>query len=65
MKLKEIASQYSVDKDAFENFLRKNKLDFKEGFSSISVDDSLVPEYVSLYEADIEQKKAEADAEPC
>ena len=44
MKTKEIASQYSIDRDDFESFLMKSKLDYKEGFSSISVDDSLVNE---------------------
>lgn len=62
MKTKDIASQYSIDRDAFESFLRKSKLDYKEGFSSVSVDDSRVPEYVSLFKADIERKNAEANA---
>ena len=59
MKTKEIASQYSIDKDAFESFLRKNKLDYREGFSRATVDDARVPE---MFREDIARKQAEADA---
>lgn len=62
MKLKEIASQYSIDRDDFETFLKNSKLDYKEGFSSISVDDSLVKQYVDLYFDDKRKKQEDADA---
>lgn len=61
MKTKEIASRYSIDRKAFEDFLRNNDLDHWEGFSGISIDDSKVAEYVDLFNADIEKQKAEAD----
>ena len=62
MKTKEIAAQYSIDKNDFENFLRRSRLDFKEGFSSATVDDSKVAEYVSFYRQDLAQQQAEANA---
>lgn len=62
MKTKEIATQYSIDKNDFENFLRRSRLDFKEGFSSTTVDDSKVAEYVNLYRQDLAQQQAEANA---
>ncbi len=62
MKTKEIAAQYSIDKNDFENFLRRSRLDFKEGFSSTTVDDSKVAEYVNLYRQDLAQQQAEANA---
>lgn len=62
MKTKEIAAQYSIDKDDFEEFLIRGKLDYKSGFSSFIVDDSKVEEYVNLYFVDLSQKQADANA---
>ena len=62
MKTKEIAAQYSIDKDDFEEFLIRGKLDYKSGFSSFIVDDSKVEEYVNLYFVDLTQKQADANA---
>ena len=62
MKTKEIASRYSVDKNAFESFLFRNKLEYKEGFSSVTVDDSLVEQYVDLYFQELDQQEADAQA---
>lgn len=62
MKTKEIASQYSISKEAFESFLKRENLDYKEGFSSITVDDSKVQEYIAMFKADIDRQNAEADA---
>lgn len=62
MKTKEIANRYSIDKEVFEDFLNRNRLDYKEGFSSISVDDSKVEQYVSMFRADLAQQQADAEA---
>ena len=37
-------------------------MDYKEGFSSISVDDSKVEQYVSMFRADLAQQQADAEA---
>ena len=62
MKTKEIASRYSINKEDFEDFLNRNRLDYREGFSSISVDDSKVEQYVSMFRADLAQQQADAEA---
>lgn len=62
MKTKEIANRYSIDKEDFEDFLNRNRLDYKEGFSSLSVDDSKVEQYVSMFRADLAQQRADAEA---
>ncbi|QUA51834.1 heavy metal-binding domain-containing protein [Aristaeella lactis] len=62
MKTKDIALQYSIDKNEFESFLRKNNLSFREGFSSYIVDDSKVEKYVSLFSEYIEKQKSDAIA---
>lgn len=62
MKTKDIAIQYSIDKNDFEEFLIRNKLSYKEGFTSFSVDDALVEEYVSMYDAEKRQKAEDANA---
>lgn len=62
MKTKEIAAKYNVDKDAFENFLRKNKFQFTEGFASIVVPDAFVETYVSQYKEAKKAAKAAAEA---
>lgn len=62
MKIKEIANQYNIDKSDFETFLRKSKLEFKDGLSSISVDDSKVQEYVKLYYTEKNRIQAEINA---
>lgn len=49
MKTKDIAAQYSLDQYYFEEFLMKNKLDYKEGFMGKNVNDSKVEEYVRMY----------------
>ena len=62
MKTKDIAAQYSIDKADFEFFIKKNNLEYKEGFASVTVDDSLVEKYVSLFLDDINRQQAELDA---
>ena len=62
MKTKEIANKYSIDVDDFDSFLSRNKLDYKEGFSSRIVDDSKVLEYVLMYKAEQKQKEEDANA---
>ena len=62
MKTKEIANRYSIDKEDFEDFLNRNRLDYREGFTNITVDDSKVEEYVSMYRADLAEQRADAEA---
>ena len=57
MKTKEIAEIYRLDKDAFENFLRKVGKQHTEGFLSVSVDDSNVDGYVREFKEHIAQQQ--------
>lgn len=62
MKTKDIATQYGINKDSFENFLRTTKKHYNEGFMSITVDDSYVSAYVDEYRQWEEQNKREEQA---
>ncbi len=66
MKTKEIASQYGIDRDSFEAFLRNTRKTYNEGLISVSVDDAKVESYVTefrQYEADRKKKEQERRAE--
>ena len=52
MKAHDIALRYGIDYVDFVNYLKQNQLKYKEGYSYIAVEDSLVEGYVSQYRAD-------------
>lgn len=62
MKSKDLCKQYGFDLYSFEEFLRINSIEHKDGFTGISVNDSDVDKIVSLYREDLlQQKKNEED----
>jgi len=64
MKTKDVASQYGLDKDLFEHFLRNSnyKSQIKDGFMGITIDDnanlSVIVGDFNKYKADLAAKKA-------
>ena len=62
MKSKDLCKQYGFDLYSFEEFLRTNSIEHKDGFTGISVNDSDVDRIVSLYREDLlQQEKNEED----
>ncbi len=61
MKTIDIAIEYGIDKDEFENYLRKNGLG-KEGFFSYSLNDD-IERHVESFKENIRLKKERAEEE--
>lgn len=61
MKTKDIAKQYGIDQEKFENYLLSVEA-LKFGFTGYHVDDNKVAEYVELFKEDLVRKEAEAQA---
>lgn len=63
MKSKDLCKQYGFDLYSFEEFLRTNSIEHKDGFTGISVNDSDVDRIVSLYREDLLQQKKNEEEE--
>ena len=63
MKSKDLCKQYGFDLYSFEEFLRTNSIEHKDGFTGISVNDSDVDRIVSLYREDLLQQEKNEEEE--
>lgn len=57
MKTKDLCRQNGFDLYNFEEFLRTNSIEHKDGFTGISVNDSDVDRIISLYREDLVRQK--------
>ncbi len=61
MKLKEIIAKYHFNEDDFKSFLDTNNLHYSKSFlGGLSIDDSAVDNYISLYQDEL-KKRVEAE----